>query len=661
MLHRQSPLASHRLFVLFVATTLAPAIGLAWLGWRMVEQDRALEKQRVQERRDHAADLGAAALQRALVEIEETLTGLSATSPAALYDTVRKTGKLSEGVAVVVFGPQGVLDHAGATLPYYPAVPPAAEPSPVLFAPAEAVEFQGPGPAGAIRILNGLANAKDPAVRGGALVRLARNYRKSGDFPRALAALRELATLDGTQVNGLPAGLVARQGSALILEALGRRDELKREAALLDADLRKGRWPLTRTPYEFSKEQIRGWIGNEGPYPEDRERLALAEATESVWKEWQPAVRTETNTRGRRTLWTQDRSVLVLSRSSRDRLALALVGRQFLESVWLAELQPLRASQHVGFALTDAEERAVLGHPEAPVSRQSLRTASATRLPWTVHAISTGDGFGAGEMSGRSRMLLAAIAMMAMLVFGGGYLVNRAISRELTVARLQTDFVAAVSHEFRTPLTTMRQLSEMLVQDRVSTENRRRQFYQVLLRESDRLHRLVDGLLNFGRMEAGEIQYRFQSLDPAALVRDVVAEFQQEASKTGYQIELQESGGTPPIRADRESLARVFWNLLDNAVKYSPECHTVWVELADAGERIMVRVRDRGLGIPPEEQQDIFRKFVRGATSKAAAIQGTGVGLAMSRQIVEAHGGKISVESKPGEGSVFTVLLPFAE
>jgi signal transduction histidine kinase len=145
------------------------------------------------------------------------------------------------------------------------------------------------------------------------------------------------------------------------------------------------------------------------------------------------------------------------------------------------------------------------------------------------------------------------------------------------------------------------------------------------------------------------------------LLRDVVAEFRQEASKTGYQVELQESGQLPPIRADRESLARVFWNLLDNAVKYSPECRTVWVELAGMRERILVQVRDRGLGIPPEEQKEIFRKFVRGAASKAAAIKGTGVGLAMARQIVEAHGGEIHVESKPGEGSVFTVLLPAAE
>jgi signal transduction histidine kinase len=137
-----------------------------------------------------------------------------------------------------------------------------------------------------------------------------------------------------------------------------------------------------------------------------------------------------------------------------------------------------------------------------------------------------------------------------------------------------------------------------------------------------------------------------------------VAEFGQKVSEAGYQIELNQSSAASAIRADRESLARVFWNLLDNAVKYSPECHTVWVDVANAEKRLMVRVRDHGLGIPIGEQEEIFRKFTRGAASKLGGIRGTGIGLAIARQIVEAHGGEISVVSVPGQGSSFTVLLP---
>ena len=216
MFEKHSSPPSRRLFVLFVATTLAPAMGLAWLGWRLVEQDRALENQRIQERRDHAADLGAAALQRVLTEVEEKLATISAAPPGAFPEIASKMG---QGIAIAVFGPQGVLHHAGGPLPYYPAVPPSAEPSPAQFAQAEAREFRDPGPHAAIPVLKRLVQEKDRAVQAGALLRLARSYRKAGDFARALAILRKLGELGDTPVDGVPAGLLAHQGAALILEA----------------------------------------------------------------------------------------------------------------------------------------------------------------------------------------------------------------------------------------------------------------------------------------------------------------------------------------------------------------------------------------------------------------------------------------------------------
>jgi signal transduction histidine kinase len=258
-------------------------------------------------------------------------------------------------------------------------------------------------------------------------------------------------------------------------------------------------------------------------------------------------------------------------------------------------------------------------------------------------------------------LLLLAVALMAILIVGGGTLVARALSREMRVARLQADFVSAVSHEFRTPITTMRQLSEMLVHGRVSTDARRAQFYETLLRESNRLHRLVEGLLNFGRMESGAARFNFEQVDVSMLVREVVSEFREEAAKSGFTVELDERGGPMVVQGDRVSLASVLWNLLDNAVKYSPNCRTVWVETGMTNGRAEVAVRDRGLGIPHEEQGEVFRKFVRGAASKTGAIQGTGIGLAMAKQIVEAHKGTIRLESESGAGSRFVILLPAVE
>jgi signal transduction histidine kinase len=651
MLNKQ-PHDPRRLLLLFVVATVVPAASLGWLAWRMVEQDRILEAKRVQERREQAADVAAAALQRVLAEAEERLTTFSAALISPVAD-------LRNSAALVAFTRDGVLGRAGTLLPYYPAIPPSRDPHSTRLADADELELRKNDLAGALRIVGDLAGSRNPAVRGEATLRLARIYRKIGNLPKALEDFHELGKLGDTRVSGLPGGLRGRQGRALIMESSGRNDELHREAAMLCDDLEEGRWLLKRSQFAFAYQQARGWLSEPRP-PISPDRLALAEAAESVWQEWLMRADHQASSRARRTFRSDENSVLVLTRSSPDRTEALLIGPRFLDSAWLKQL-PSGTGQGVEFALTDAEGHAVLGRPNAPLSLQSIRPASATQLPWTVHAISGDNGFGPPELSGRTRLLLAGIAMMAAMMLAGGYFISRAVLRELSVARLQSDFVAAVSHEFRTPLTTLRQLSEMLVRGRVSNDGRRQQFYETLLRESERLRRLVEGLLNFGAMEAGKVQYRFERVDPDRFMREIVSDFEREVSGLGYRVELRGDDALPAIRADRESLARVFWNLLDNAVKYSPENRTVCVDLSEAGKRLMVRVRDRGLGIPAAEQKEIFRKFVRGAASKSSSIRGTGVGLAIARQIVAAHGGDISVESAPGAGSVFTVLLPLLE
>jgi len=159
-------------------------------------------------------------------------------------------------------------------------------------------------------------------------------------------------------------------------------------------------------------------------------------------------------------------------------------------------------------------------------------------------------------------------------------------------------------------------------------------------------------------MEAGAMVYRKIDLDAGALVSSVVSEFQREAGDRGYLVELKTTDNLPAVHGDPEALGRALWNLLDNATKYSSECKTVWVEVEREGRELAIRVRDRGLGIPAPEQQEILRKFVRGAAAAVAGIKGTGIGLAMVKHIVDAHGGALRMESAPGQGSTFSILLP---
>jgi two-component system phosphate regulon sensor histidine kinase PhoR len=247
---------------------------------------------------------------------------------------------------------------------------------------------------------------------------------------------------------------------------------------------------------------------------------------------------------------------------------------------------------------------------------------------------------------------------MVLFLLAGTYFIARAIRREMEVSRMQSDFVSAVSHEFRSPLTSMRQLSEILALGRVPNEDRRRLYYETLVRETVRLQRLVEALLNFGRMEAGASQYRFEELDAARLVHSVAAEFEPQIAGHGRHIELTGAESGCRIEADPEAMSVALRNLVDNALKYSPGQPAVWIEWGVDREFVAIRVRDRGAGIAASERKAIFRRFVRGHAAVEGNVKGSGVGLAMVRHIVAAHGGAITVDSEPGRGSTFTMLLP---
>jgi signal transduction histidine kinase len=157
-------------------------------------------------------------------------------------------------------------------------------------------------------------------------------------------------------------------------------------------------------------------------------------------------------------------------------------------------------------------------------------------------------------------------------------------------------------------------------------------------------------------MEAGHKPYRMETLDASQLVRSTVEDFQSESEAGSLEIEVNTSGA-PLVEGDREALCRALRNLLDNAVKYSPNRPKVWVDVQQSNDRVAISVKDSGIGIPRHEQSQIFRKFVRGSDAKRYGIKGTGVGLAMVEHIVQGHDAEIRVESETGKGSVFTILL----
>jgi signal transduction histidine kinase len=158
-------------------------------------------------------------------------------------------------------------------------------------------------------------------------------------------------------------------------------------------------------------------------------------------------------------------------------------------------------------------------------------------------------------------------------------------------------------------------------------------------------------------MEAGAFRYCLAPMDLGEPLRSVVNEFEQITSDSGHKVVLKVDPELPSVLADRDALGQAVWNLLDNAVKYSPDRPTVWIEAVRQEGHVAIRVRDKGLGMPAEELKGLFRKFVRGSAARQTEVKGTGIGLAMVDYIVHAHRGQILVESSPGKGSTFTILL----
>jgi len=628
-----------RTLAVFLCLMLVLGGALGWLGWQLLKQDRALEGQRLQERLELAADHMAAALQQSLTDLESYLSFVP--SPGAKEPP--------DGALVLQVTKRTVNAYPPGGLLYYPVIPGGEEPPAATFVAGETLEYQRNDPAKAAEVFRELSGSPDPAVRAGALLRLGRNLRKTGRHEETLQVYGELAQLGRTCVLGLPAELMAHEARGTVLEAIGKREELRKEASLMHSALWSGRWSLLRPAWEFHVEEAQRWSGGSPLTEREQNALVLSIAAESMHGQWVA----EPESKGRRILKIEGRPALISWAGTSDRLAAVLAGPGYLGSKWKEALQGRR----VQGALVDADGQVMIGSFNKS-GQQAVRTAAATRLPGTLHATRADPGADEAGFAGRRRLLLSGFAVLALMLLAGSYFIMRSIDRERAVARLQSEFVSAVSHEFRTPLTSLRQLSEMLSKGRVPTEDLRQKSYDILSRESERLQRLVESLLDFGRIEARAFPYHYELLDPVTLVGDLVAEFQEKAAAQGYRVELALSGEYPLIHADREALGLALRNLLDNAVKYSPDCRTVRVEMARERARLAIRVRDQGMGIPASEQKEIFKRFVRGTGSRAANIQGTGIGLAMARHIVEAHDGEIRLESEPGRGSTFTILLP---
>jgi signal transduction histidine kinase len=226
--------------------------------------------------------------------------------------------------------------------------------------------------------------------------------------------------------------------------------------------------------------------------------------------------------------------------------------------------------------------------------------------------------------------------------------------------RLKSEFLASMSHELRTPLHTIIGFSELLTEELEGPLNeKQKRFLGHILQDSRHLLELINDILDLSKIEAGRLELQKEQIDFAGCLEDVIATMTQQASAKNIKVEVRNQF-RGSLHADRLRVKEILYNLLSNALKFTPDGGQVWVETLVRGHQLHVTVGDTGIGVQPEEHQSIFEKFYQVGSTTKGTREGTGLGLAITRKLVELHGGHIWLESRSGEGSRFSFTLPLA-
>ncbi|HEY4243973.1 MAG TPA: HAMP domain-containing sensor histidine kinase [Kofleriaceae bacterium] len=293
---------------------------------------------------------------------------------------------------------------------------------------------------------------------------------------------------------------------------------------------------------------------------------------------------------------------------------------------------------------------------ELVVTRQFVDTVDG----WTLRV--TQKDLGDALLLQRKKILDSLLigGAVAVILVGLGFLAF-AIRRERRLNELKSEFISNVSHELKTPLSIISLFGEMLSQGKTKSPEQAHEYAEIIWRESVRLGRLIDNVLDFARIERGAIGYEFAETDFTEVVERAIELSHRRVATAEMTLSADIEPDLPPVRLDANAFTLAVLNLIDNAIKYAPTGKKIELTVRREGRRVVLRVRDFGPGIDPEEHLKIFDRFYRARAIRLAPIRGSGIGLALVQHIARAHGGEAKVSSKLGDGATFSIALPISD
>jgi signal transduction histidine kinase len=302
---------------------------------------------------------------------------------------------------------------------------------------------------------------------------------------------------------------------------------------------------------------------------------------------------------------------------------------------------------------------AVIVKQDGTLNARSRLTGTPATPRWRLLVKHPSGSLEAAVNAARRRNLIVSTSILAVLGASMGLLVV-STRRAQQLARQQLEFVASVSHELRTPLAVIRSAGENLADGVVHEEEQVRKYGELVRTEGRRLTDMVEQILEFAGIESGQRGFALRPVALTPMLHDIVDSSRSLIDGAHIEVDYAIADRLPPVLGDEAALRRVFQNLVANAIKYGERGGWIGIRATQAGQEVLVTIADRGIGIAPAEHARIFEPFYRAPDVIAAQIQGAGLGLSLVKRIVEAHGGRVLVESAPGSGSEFTVALPAA-
>jgi signal transduction histidine kinase len=691
------------LWISFFLGIVIPGILMSMLAFRGIQNDQALrERERTLEIRKKAVCV-VDSISGRIRHTLDAFNRLAMRNPETDFSenswTVRNFSISPEFIFYLdstgnIHFPSGTLLYIEDALPDFNSETLMQEEQKILLAEAWKLEFLYEEYSKSLDTYQKLLNTKSGDVLSAKILcSIARVQRKAGQVRDAVRTY-DLMISRYPKVRiagGLPAGVVAGIEKAILLVESGEKEKGISHLLELYSDLISGTYILEQNLWEFAVHKIRQLFlsfvedpvdreGEAGIYLETFQRLirqvkykkerthSLLAFQKDISRFFHTLSVNQQNEKGGNSIAffsPQGDTELILLSAPADhghvRLGMKL-GVSSLISIFHECLATQFSDSSLTWSLKDASGRTFFRRG-APIKDDRIIQVSFAHHfpPWTLNLHLKGLPVNQKIVDMTSSIYFFILVLAFFVLITGSVLSLRSFHNQLEVTRQKNNFVTAVSHEFRSPLTAIRQLSEMLQQGRIRSESRRKEYYGMLVEESERLGLMVNNLLDFNKMNRMKRVFQKRVIDAGQRILQVTARMRQRTASGGYIIDTTVPPDIPPLTADPDAFDQALINLIDNAVKYSgDEKHIrvcAWVE----NSYLVISVQDRGIGIPDGEKKRVFSQFFRGESSQVRAQGGCGLGLTLVRQIMEAHFGTIDVSSESGNGSDFRLKFPLGE